>query len=224
MPLGFRAKRAFKRIRRTFWRRIPSVKQIVVLGLLISITLLAVSSVGGVGVEPVDEAADQTSNIVDKSLGVLNNTTKNAESSSTAPAKDEPSNADFELAVHREINAVREDQGLQKLEYNEDLASISRNHSQDMAARDYFDHTSPEGWGPSDRVAASDKVQCRVGENLYRESGYSVSDPIIVAERTVEGWMNSPGHRENILRDGWSVEGIGIHVDGREVWVTQMFC
>lgn len=130
-----------------------------------------------------------------------------------------------EQRIHAEINAYRSGEGLGDLEYHDDLASVARDHSEDMAARDYFDHDSPDGQGPGDRLDAAG-VDCRAwAENIAWESSGSVSDEDAdsIADSTVEGWLDSSGHRRNIRGD-YEVEGIGVAVTGREVYLTQMFC
>lgn len=222
LALGFRLKRVFNRLRRSFWRHVPSVRLLVVLAVVGVVALLSISSIGGIGVGPVDDASDRTSEILGESVGAVNETIQ--ESSSDESGSAGPSNEDFERAIHTEVNDVRARNGLNALEYSAGLGGVARDHSRDMDARDYFDHDSPEGWTPQDRVDASDDVQCRVGENIYTESGFSHSDAERVAERVVDSWMDSPGHRANILFEEWSTEGIGVHIDGRDLWVTQKFC
>ncbi|MFV9506489.1 MAG: CAP domain-containing protein, partial [Oscillochloridaceae bacterium umkhey_bin13] len=74
-------------------------------------------------------------------------------------------------------------------------------HSQDMAQRGYFSHFSPEGRDPSDRVDATGYQWQMVGENIA--SGYRTPQEVVA------GWMDSPGHRANILRCEFTEIGIG---------------
>lgn len=80
-----------------------------------------------------------------------------------------------------------------------DLAA--QRHSEDMAQRGYFDHVSPEGLDPGDRITSTGYRWSRYGENIA--AGYPT------AERVVEGWMNSPGHRANILNCDFQEIGVG---------------
>lgn len=129
----------------------------------------------------------------------------------------------IEQAIHQEVNDVRSERGLSTLTFDHSIASVASNHSEDMAERDYFRHQNPEGQNARDRLRAAG-VQCRaVGENIYRDEGFG-TEPESTAERVVESWLNSPGHRENLLRRGWSAEGIGVEIRGDRVWVTQDFC
>lgn len=147
--------------------------------------------------------------------------------------------AAVEQAVHGEVNQRRTDRGLSELGFDEDLREIARSHSEDMAGEGYFAHRDAENRGYAARYAAHD-YECRVpisegkyftgGENisLYPIEGNSdAADEI--AEAVVDGWMGSPGHRENMLESAWRVEGIGAAVGehpekGKSVFVTQNFC
>lgn len=153
-----------------------------------------------------------------------------------------------ERAIHARINAIRSDAGLQPLGWSAPLLPIARAHSADMIARDYFAHNNPDGQGPVERYAARG-FQCRTpitatrfatgGENiaqthLYtgyrtfpdgRRVPYGARSEAAIAERVVDGWMNSPGHRDNILRAYWKTEAIGVIIDAQgRVFATQNFC
>jgi uncharacterized protein YkwD len=117
-----------------------------------------------------------------------------------------------------------------------------------MAQLDYFDHDNLRGQAPSDRAGQAG-YRCRkdygsyytegIAENIFQTwlfssyttslNGLVVSRNYItmeeIASQVVNGWMNSPGHRENILNARYDREGIGIAVssDGK-VYVTQNFC
>ncbi len=148
--------------------------------------------------------------------------------------------------IHQLTNEQRHRHGLRALEWDADLAAIAYKHSVDMARRNYFDHVSPEGKNFADRYRENGyQKSTRVGnvvyggaENLFlnnivrsytydKDSGeiysYEFCDLEEIAKSTVEGWMQSPGHRENILTP-FTREGIGIYIsdDGR-VYITQNF-
>jgi uncharacterized protein YkwD len=78
--------------------------------------------------------------------------------------------------------------------------------------RDYFSHTSPDGQGPGDRAAAAGYPRWS-GENIA--AGYPTPAAV------VEGWMNSAGHRANILNCQSKATGVGY--DARRNMWTQMF-
>jgi uncharacterized protein YkwD len=139
-----------------------------------------------------------------------------------------PNNStNIELLIHQMINEHREAKGLQPLEWDEELAIVARNHSKDMAARGYFEHEDPEGRDHVYRYQ-DHNYQCGYasGENIFMIS----SRPVIgdsdekIADTVVVGWMNSKGHRENILYDGFYNEGIGVHLELTDAHITQNFC
>jgi uncharacterized protein YkwD len=119
--------------------------------------------------------------------------------------------ADTEAAVLDIVNRERGDNGCGALERDSRLDTAARLHAEDMAVNDYFDHTSQDGRSPTDRAAAQG-YQGGVGENI----AYGYPD----AEAVMEGWMNSEGHRANILNCGYDVIGIGVaDRDGTLYWV-----
>jgi uncharacterized protein YkwD len=85
------------------------------------------------------------------------------------------------------------------------LRCAARLHSQDMAVRDYFDHTNPDGQSPWDRVDLTDYSGNASGENIAQ--GYP--DPAAV----MDGWMSSPGHCSNIMNPDNTELGVGYHGD-----------
>jgi uncharacterized protein YkwD len=98
------------------------------------------------------------------------------------------------------------------------LAEVARAHSQDMCNRDYFDHDNPDGLDPFDRMREADIGFRTAGENIAAGS----PDP----DTTHEGWMNSSGHRRNILDARYGRVGVGRVAcpDGRWRWLwTQVF-
>lgn len=126
--------------------------------------------------------------------------------------------AEMEQQIWQQINAIRKQQGLSELRYNETLASVARKYSEKMAERNFFAHVSPDGDSVADRVRAAKVFYWMVGENLFRSA--NIPQPVPAA---VEGWMNSPGHRANILRSEYRETGIGVWRVGNSYWVTQVF-
>lgn len=88
---------------------------------------------------------------------------------------------------------------------NPQLTQVARDYSQQMVRRNFFSHTSPSGENPADRVRAVGLTYWMVGENLFQ----ATNAPDLVPA-AVEGWMNSPGHRENLLQSGYTETGVGI--------------
>jgi len=154
----------------------------------------------------------------------------------------------IEREVHRFVNRERTHRGLEPLNYDTALASIARSHSRDMATERYFAHDSPDGETMGDRYDDA-SYQCRVptGGNSYLTGAENIAytyayqstqterglvshdgNETAIARGLVTGWMDSPGHRENILTPEWNNEGIGIYIaewnDGTRVYATQNFC
>ncbi|WP_266083350.1 CAP domain-containing protein [Haladaptatus caseinilyticus] len=128
-----------------------------------------------------------------------------------------------EQAIHDRINAIRTDRGLQTLAYSKTLEQVADYHSQDMIDENYFAHTAPDGETVGDRYDRYDTSCQTWGENILYNYASNKS-PANAAERSVEQWMESDGHRRNILSEMWAIEGIGAQVgsDGR-LYVTQNF-
>jgi uncharacterized protein YkwD len=160
-------------------------------------------------------------------------------------AKPVISMTELERQIHSLINTERRNHGLSPISWNGTLSKIARKHSRDMANRSYFSHHSPEGHdfsyrygqeGYSCAVPAKDRTYAGA-ENIFQNNLY---DRVVyvdgaarydwnsvrkIAETTVQGWMNSPGHRKNILMPFWGSEGIGIAVSPDDkVYITQNFC
>ncbi|WP_405861008.1 CAP domain-containing protein [Streptomyces sp. NBC_00090] len=112
------------------------------------------------------------------------------------------------------VNAERAKAGCGPLSVNSTLTKAAQGHSDDMAARDFFDHTNPDGDGPGERVTAAGYPWSTYGENI----AMGQSTP----EQVMDSWMNSPGHRANILNCSFKEIGIGIHSEGGPYW-TQVF-
>jgi uncharacterized protein YkwD len=107
------------------------------------------------------------------------------------------------------LNRERTSRGRRKLSVNGRLAAAARAHAVDMVKRHYFDHTAPGGVSFVRRIMRRDYAQpgdgWRVGENLAWGS-HDLATPRMI----VRSWMNSPGHRANILNGNFREIGIGV--------------
>lgn len=113
-------------------------------------------------------------------------------------------------------NRERARAGLAALAVDPRLTAAAQAHSADMVARDFYSHTDPDGGKPWDRAAAAGAARRTVGENI----ACGQRSPADV----VEGWMNSPGHRANILKADFTHIGIGLAGGGRAgTYWTQLF-
>ena len=126
--------------------------------------------------------------------------------------------AEMESVVHEQINAIRQQEGLNPLQPNGRLAQVAREYSQRMAEEDFFAHVSPTGDSPAQRVSSADVAYWIVGENLFTST--NAPDPAPLA---VQSWMDSPGHQDNILRSSFTETGIGVWRTGNTYYFTQLF-
>ncbi len=120
---------------------------------------------------------------------------------------------EFEREVIRLVNEERKSRGLPELKHNWQLSRVARFKSEDMSQSGYFSHTSPTYGSPFQMIKNFGISYKTAGENIAK--GYST--PLAV----VKGWMNSSGHRANILSTKFSEIGVGYSADGK-IW-TQMF-
>lgn len=121
----------------------------------------------------------------------------------------------FEKQLFDLANVYRLDYGKATLKWHEGLSAVARKHSQDMAVRDFFSHINPSNYTPFDRIVADGIDYSVAAENIA--AGYTN------AYATHTGWVNSPGHRENLLRTVEYV-GVGVYFGGNYMqYFTQDF-
>ncbi len=120
---------------------------------------------------------------------------------------------EYEQQVINLVNDIRVKNGLSKLTYDWQLARVARFKSEDMRDNSYFSHTSPVYGTPFQMIRNFGISYKSAGENIAR--GYATPEAV------VNGWMNSSGHRANILNPSYTHIGIGYVSDGK-YW-TQMF-
>lgn len=136
-------------------------------------------------------------------------------------------------------NAERSQHGLNNVSYAPRIASVARDHSENMAKHDYIGHTEPNGETGEERYAdVCDYTGSgyAFGENAasayYNERfiAWGTDQTVYltteqeVAKYLVDGWMRSDGHRANILTEEWTELGAGIAVSGNKVYASQTFC
>ncbi|MFE6052689.1 CAP domain-containing protein [Kitasatospora sp. NPDC056446] len=113
------------------------------------------------------------------------------------------------------VNAERAKAGCGPVTAEPRLATAAQVHSDDMADRNYFDHASPEGFHADHRIEATGYRWSTWGENIARGQ----KDPAAV----MDAWMNSPGHRANILNCSFKQLGVGVRTGSGGPWWTQVF-
>ena len=119
----------------------------------------------------------------------------------------------YEQEVVRLVNQHRAQNGLQPLTEDWELSRVARYKSQDMVSNRYFSHTSPTYGTPFQMIRAFGLKFRTAGENI----AYGQRTPKAV----VDAWMNSSGHRANILNGSYTRIGVGYAASGH-YW-TQMF-
>ncbi len=119
----------------------------------------------------------------------------------------------FEQQVVLLVNQQREANGLAPLTLSSELSNVARTKSQDMHDNNYFSHTSPSYGSPFDMLTSFTISYSSAGENIAM--GYTSPEAVMSA------WMNSPGHRANILNASYTQIGIGYVASGN-YW-TQEF-
>lgn len=119
----------------------------------------------------------------------------------------------YEQQVIDLVNNIRVQNGLSRLKANWELSRVARYKSQDMHDKNYFSHTSPTYGSPFEMMRAFGISYRTAGENIAK--GYTTPQAV------VNGWMNSPGHRANILNSAFTQIGVG-YVSSGYYW-TQMF-
>ena len=125
----------------------------------------------------------------------------------------DPSVTGYEQEVIRLVNEIRSENGLKPLTYDWELGRVARFKSQDMKDNKYFAHNSPVYGTPFQMMKSFGISYRSAGENIAR--GYATPQAVVNA------WMNSSGHRANILNAGYTHIGVG-YVSGGNYW-TQMF-
>lgn len=156
--------------------------------------------------------------------------------------------AELERQIHQQVNRVRQNYGLPQLGKDELLVAIARKHSDDMARYHFFSHMNLQGEGPAERAKKlgwNKKKQRDAsiwavgpGENIFmnnlydkvvtvKENGIAVKKEYLwntqeeIVQSTVQGWMDSPPHRKNILSPNYDQQGIGVVISGHEIYVTE---
>ncbi|MZF88891.1 CAP domain-containing protein [Streptomyces sp. SID5643] len=112
------------------------------------------------------------------------------------------------------VNEERAKVGCSPVAANSALTGLAQSYSEDMAARGFFDHTDPDGRTPWDRAEKAG-ISNLGGENIARGQADAAA--------VMDAWMNSPGHRANILNCDFKTLGVGVEFGSGGPWWTQNF-
>ena len=154
------------------------------------------------------DSSSKNSNSNTTSGNTSTNTSSNTNSSSQNVT------ADQKLAVEL-LNADRAKNGLSALKTNSQLTSLAGNYAQDMIDRNFFAHNNPEGQTPFDRMKNAGISYTYAGENL------AINNNVTAAETA---FMNSSGHRANILNKNYTEVGVGVRYNSNgSAYVVQEF-
>lgn len=143
-------------------------------------------------------------------------TTPEQKPESTPEQKPSTDFSSYQQQVLDLVNAERTKRGISALTLDSNLSSVATKKSQDMVNKNYFDHTSPTYGSPFDMMK-------QFGIS-YRTAGENIAKGQKTPQEVVTAWMNSEGHRKNILNPNFTNLGVGIAKDskGTTYW-TQMF-
>lgn len=112
-----------------------------------------------------------------------------------------PVSEDYHLELFNLINKFRQQAGLPSFEWSIPLAEAAQAHAEDMAQNNYFDHAGLDASSPADRAQRAGYSSSFVGENIA--AGNEIPKAVF------EQWMNSSGHRDNMLNEKYTEVGIG---------------
>jgi len=118
--------------------------------------------------------------------------------------------------VHHLVNEEREERGLSPLTGHPELISTARSHSRTMAETGNFSHTA--GGTTAQQRCGGFR---RVGENIHKT--YTTAPPTELAKEAVQSWLDSEGHRENMLRSQFAYDGVGVWIVKDAIYFTHEF-
>ncbi|WP_107958469.1 CAP domain-containing protein, partial [Heyndrickxia sporothermodurans] len=169
-------------------------------------------------VKPVKPTTTKKAKPVTQNKPSTGQTSKTTPAKSTTPTTSTTQKADYSLnAFEKQVvdltNKERAINGLPALKIDTELSKVARTKSNDMAKNKYFDHTSPTYGSPFDMMK-------KFGIS-YRSAGENIAMGQRSPEEVVNAWMNSEGHRANILNKNYTHIGVG-YVENGNYW-TQEF-
>jgi len=138
-------------------------------------------------------------------------------SASDSPAGATMSTTEYSYAqqVVALVNEERVARGIEPVAWSDPASNAAYQHAVDMDHREFFDHYNPDGDDPGERLAESGLRATSWGENIAMGQGSPRS--------VMDAWMNSPGHRANILAPGYRSLGVGVHLGTDGPWWVQDF-
>jgi uncharacterized protein YkwD len=134
----------------------------------------------------------------------------------------------LEYVIWQGTNRMREKGGLRPLFFHTSTGQVAYLHSKDLCRRKFFDHVNPDGAGPADRLQAAGVSFTMCGENIImldtaRTLLATASMGKALGDNLVRSWMDSPGHRANIMEGRFREIGVGVYLTKDDVFATQVF-
>ena len=129
--------------------------------------------------------------------------------------------AAVEQAIYNKVNEERAKAGVPALTYNNTMQKYARIKSQDMGDKKYFSHEDLNGNLITTQMKKDGVSYKAWGENIAYIGGNVSADTL--AQQFMTNWMNSSGHRENILSTKFSSIGAGVYKIGNKVYAAQEF-
>lgn len=167
---------------------------------------------------PSRPANGSTSTVTKPSIGGSTNNNSTVDNNTTVNDK---FMAEVEQAIYNKVNEERAKAGVQALSYNTTMEKYARIKSQDMGDKNYFSHTDLNGNYITTQMKADGVTYNAWGENIAYIGG--VTDPTVLANQFMTNWMNSEGHKKNILSTNFDSIGVGVYKIGNKVYATQEF-
>ena len=129
--------------------------------------------------------------------------------------------AEIEQLIYQRVNSERAAAGLPGLSYNTTMEKYARIKSADMGEKGYFSHEDPQGKLITDTMKADGVSYNSWGENIAYIQGKRGNEGL--ATEFMNNWMNSSGHRANILSTNFTSIGVGVYKIGNTYYATQEF-
>ena len=139
----------------------------------------------------------------------------------------------IERSIQHHTNKERRKRGLKPLKGHKPLIRAARDHSRWMARTRRYSHTGIGGTNPHQRATKSGFVGTATGENIWNTRGRSGKawrsrfrwrGDWQLGKAAVISWLNSPGHRQNLLSPQWNCSGMGVGINRRRrIYLTQVF-
>ena len=139
----------------------------------------------------------------------------------------------IERSIQHHTNKERRKRGLKPLKGHEALIRAARRHSRWMAKTGRYSHTGAKGSNPHQRATRAGFGSTATGENIWNTRGRSGNawksrfrwrGDWQLGKAAVISWLNSPGHRQNLLSPQWNYSGMGVGINRRgRIYLTQVF-